>query len=99
MDGHVADATEARFHPKWRKMDIILWLVIFSVTSLFWCWVVFLGGAERIEGPLAGLLVHFRATEVSADGLRLIGIACWFLEGVMFVIGLIDPDARSFWLH
>jgi hypothetical protein len=79
-------------------MDIVLWIGLFAVTSLFWAWVVFLGGAEWLEGPLAAIIAHVRAAEVSAEGLKVIAMVCWLFEAVMFVIGLIDSDARRFWL-
>jgi hypothetical protein len=62
-----------------------------------WAWVLALGGAEWLEGSwLAGLLVHVRGPELSAEGLKVIAGLLWLFEAIWFVIGLFEPDGRWF---
>jgi hypothetical protein len=70
-------------------------VAFFVVSCLFWAWVLFLGGAEWLEGSwLAGLLVHVRAPEVSAEGIKVIAALLWLFEVVWSVLGLFDKDLR-----
>ena len=74
------------------------WIALFAASSLFWCWLLFWGGAEWLEGSfLSGLLVHFRAPHWSAEGIKLFAGLTWFLQGVWFLLGLFVPEARWFW--
>ena len=51
---------------------VIGWLL----NIIFWIWVIFLGGAEWLEGSfLSGLLVWFHAPEWTAEGIKIFG---WF---------------------
>ena len=77
-------------------MSLAWWVALYLVTSVFWLWVVFLGGAERLEGTVAaGLLVDWLAPHWTADGIRLFVGLSWVLQTVWFVIGLFEPASRS----
>jgi hypothetical protein len=80
-------------------MDIGIWIVIFVFSSLFWCWILFWGGAEWLEGTfLSGLLLHMRAPLWSEEGLKIFAGLTWLIHGVWFLIGLFVPSARAFWM-
>lgn len=75
------------------------WIVLFVVSSLFWCWLLFWGGADWLEGSwLAGLIVHFRATEWTAEGIKVFAALMWLCQTIWFIVGLFTPEARPFGL-
>jgi hypothetical protein len=79
-------------------MSLTWWVALYLLTSLLWLWVVFLGGAERLEGTLAsGLLVDWLAPRWSADGIRLFVGLSWVLQTLWFAIGLFVPEVRFWW--
>jgi hypothetical protein len=80
-------------------VDYLLWIGIFLLNSLFWCWILFWGGAERLEGSfLAALLVHFRASRWSSEGIRLFALLSWLISAFWFVVGLFSSEVRHFGL-
>jgi hypothetical protein len=78
-------------------MSMLLWVGLFALASLFWCWIIFWGGAEALEGSLASMfLINRFAGEWSADGLRLFAWLSWIISGLWFVIGVFTPEARFY---
>jgi hypothetical protein len=78
-------------------VGVLAWVVGFAALSLFWCWLLFWGGADRLEGSfLAGLLFYSRAPEWTADGIKLFAFLTWVCQGVWFVVGLLSPEVRPF---
>jgi hypothetical protein len=76
-------------------MSVLLWVGTFALTSLFWCWIIFWGGAEALEGTCASLfLVHWFASRWSAEGIRIFAWGSWIISGFWFVIGLFVPEMR-----
>jgi hypothetical protein len=76
-------------------MPALLWVGLFAVTSLFWCWIIFWGGAEALEGTVASLfLISYFASRWSADGIRLFAWCSWIVSGFWFVLGLFVPETR-----
>lgn len=76
-------------------MGLLPWIGAYAGLSLFWAWLLFLGGAEWLEGSwLAAFIVHFRSPEWTADGIRLFALLMWIGQTIWFVIGLFHPDAR-----
>jgi hypothetical protein len=79
-------------------MSVLVWVILFAVTSLFWAWIVFGGGAERLEGTIAAvLLIDWFAARWSADGIRAFAVFTWLLQTIWFAIGLFVPTARFWW--
>jgi hypothetical protein len=80
-------------------MGVLAWVAVFVVCSLLWSWLLFWGGAEWLEGSfLAGLVVHFRASEWAADGIKVFAGLMWLCQGIWFVVGLFSPELRPFGL-
>ena len=78
-------------------MPVLIWILLFAVTSLFWAWIVFWGGADQLEGTLAsGFVIDYFAPGWSSDGIRIFGVLAWIVEGVWFLFGLVSPAARFF---
>jgi hypothetical protein len=79
--------------------NIVMWIVLWAVSSLFWVWICWWDGAEWLEGKaLSGCLVHWLAPRWSADGIRLFGWLALVIGTVWFVIGLFSRDVRvHFW--
>jgi hypothetical protein len=77
----------------------MFWIGLFVLNSLFWSWILFWGGAERLEGSfLAALLVHLRASAWSAEGIKLFALLSWLISGFWFLIGLFSGEVRHFGL-
>ncbi len=78
-------------------MGVAVWIGLFLLSSLFWAWLLFWGGADWLEGSwLAAVFVHFRAMEWTAEGIRLFAGLMWLGEGIWFAIGLFVPEVRLF---
>lgn len=78
-------------------MGIAVWVGVFAVTSLFWVWIIFLGGADWLEGSwLAAFIISSTAMEWSAEVIKLFAGLMWFGAGIWFTIGLFVKDARLF---
>ena len=78
-------------------MSLLAWISLFAISSLFWCWLLFLGGADWLEGSwLAALFVHVRAVEWSAQGIKLFAGLSWLCQGIWFVIGVFVREVRPF---
>ena len=76
-------------------MGLAAWVGVFLVSSLFWAWILFWGGADWLEGSwLAAVFVHFRAMEWTAEGIKLFAGLVWLCESIWFAIGLFAPAAR-----
>jgi hypothetical protein len=71
-------------------MELLLWIGSFAAGSLFWAWILFWGGAERLEGSmLSGFLLWIRAPEWPAEGIKLFAWGSWICQTIGFVIALI----------
>ena len=76
-------------------MGLTAWVAVFLVSSLFWAWILFWGGAGRLEGTFAsGFLVDVFAPRWSEEGIKLFAALTWFLSAVWFVVGLFVQEAR-----
>lgn len=77
-------------------MSLLAWIGLFALESLFFAWILFWGGARRLEGSwLAELLVSYRASLTSADGIRLIAWVLWIGGAVWFLVGIVVPGVRG----
>jgi hypothetical protein len=68
-------------------MVLLAWAALaagFAAYTLFNAWVLFWGGAERLEGSfLARLLIHQQAPRWSAQGIKLfVGLPWLILVGL-----------------
>ena len=76
-------------------MSLLIWTGLFSVYTLFAIWVLFLRGAERLEGSFVSLLVvSSRAANWTSDGIRFFVGLSWIVCAIWFVIGIFDLDVR-----
>jgi hypothetical protein len=80
-------------------MDLVTWIALFAASSLFWAWIVFRDGADRLEGSfLSGLLFWHRAPEWPAEGIKLFAAGTWVCQAIWFVVGVFSPAVRPFGL-
>lgn len=80
-------------------MPLLLWVLLFVLFMLFWCWVIFWGGAERLEESGFSVLLFWSSWWYGDVSARLIRFYAWLsLIGTVlwFVAGLVNPKAR-FW--
>lgn len=57
--------------------------------SLFFKWLLSWGGAEKIEGWLAGLLISWHAVDWSAEQIRFYALLSWVAYTVLCVMFLL----------
>lgn len=70
------------------------WWMGYGINALLLAWVIWWGGAERLEGSfLAGLLDHF-AIGWTAGGIRLYAWLWLIVSTLGFVIGVFVPGLR-----
>jgi hypothetical protein len=78
-------------------MSILMWSLLFGLHTIFAVWVVFLGGADWLEGTLLSLfVVSTTAAEWTPGGIKVIVALTWIAGLIFFVIGLFEVDARHF---
>lgn len=71
------------------------WVLGYAANALFWCWIIWWGGAERIEGSfLGGLLIGWFAPRWGADGIKLFAWLSLVVTTIGFVVGLFAPELR-----
>ena len=76
-------------------VSLLTWIGLYGAITLFWIWIIFWNGAERLEGTLAsGFLVDWFAPRWSADGIRLFAWLSLILSSIVFVLGLFVPELR-----
>ena len=75
-------------------MGILPWIGIYALESLFFAWLLFWGGARRLEGSWLAELVAFKGSVTSADGLKLLAWIFWVSGTCWFLAGLFVPGVR-----
>ena len=75
--------------------DVLLWIALFAASSLFWAWIVFSDGAERLERSFLAGLIYWRAPEWRAEAIRLAAAGTWLCQTVWFIVGLLSPTVRT----
>jgi hypothetical protein len=79
-------------------MSLVVWILLFAGLSIFSSWVLFWGGAERLEGTFAsGFLIDIFAPRWSAEGIKVYTALAWLFCGIWFLVGLFVPAARFWW--
>ncbi|MCG8429294.1 MAG: hypothetical protein MI754_18230 [Chromatiales bacterium] len=76
-------------------MSIVEWIVVFSLNSLFWKWIVSWGGAQWVEGWKAFFVIDWFAAAWTAEQIRLYGVIIWFCTATWFVLGVFIPGLRG----
>lgn len=75
-------------------MSLLAWIGVFALECLLWSWILFWGGARRLEGSWLAELVVLRGSVTTADGLRLVAWVLWIGGTAWFLVGLLVPGAR-----
>jgi hypothetical protein len=70
-------------------MDITLSIGLLLAVTGFWAWVLFLGGADWLEGTwMAEVFVHVGAGGLSSTALKILTTVIWLGEVTYFVVTL-----------
>ena len=77
---------------------MIIWLVFYLVVSLLNSWIVFWGGAKRIEGWLSFFIVGWFSLDWNSEQIRLYVSIIWFVFTLLFIYGLFNQDFREEYL-
>ena len=76
-------------------MPTLGWIIAYVLDALFWLWIIFGGGAERIEGSFLSTLVGGRwEPQTSADATKLIGWITLLGSTAWFILGIFNPACR-----
>lgn len=70
-------------------MAYFLIIVFYVLVSLYFKWLLSWGGAEKIEGWLAGFLINFMATDWDAEQIRFYALLSWVAWTVFCVLLLL----------
>jgi len=74
----------------------LIWILSYVVNLLFWLWVVFWGGAERLEGTFAsGFIINSLAPNWTSEGIKLFGWLTLAGSTIGFVLGVCCPSLRT----
>ncbi len=77
-------------------MDTNGWIFVYVLQTTFLLWIIFLGGAARLEGTFAsGFLIHYFAPNWSEAGIRAFAWIWLIGSTVFFVLGFFDPSFRG----
>lgn len=76
-------------------MALLIWTGFFIIDALFWCWVIFWGGAERLQETwIADVLICYGAHNCDADGIKLLAWVILIGTAIWYIIGLFVPELR-----
>jgi hypothetical protein len=76
-------------------MSLEYWVLSYALNALFWAWIIFFDGAERLEGGFASaLFVSSFAPNWSAAGIRLFSWLTLTASTILFLAGLFRPELR-----
>jgi len=75
-------------------MDIVLWIVGYLISLLFWLWILRWGGAAWLEGWKAWAVIGWFSGHWRAEQIRLYALILFILETIGFVAGLFSPTIR-----
>jgi hypothetical protein len=79
-------------------MSLLELVITYSISLLFWLWVIRWGGAEWLEGTFtSGFLIHIFAPHWSADGIKLFAYGTIVISTILFILALFIPDFRYFY--
>jgi hypothetical protein len=89
-------------------LGIGIWIALFAMSSLFWAWIIFLGGAEWItDGSwLRDVLVSLVAPSGdwlpsywwSTGAIKWYAALLWIAETICFVIGIHHSELRHYYM-
>jgi hypothetical protein len=76
-------------------MSLILWIVLYLVSTVLSWWIVWGGAASRLEGWPSWLVIDWKYPW-TADQIAFYFLMCWLGQTLWFVVGLFVPEARLF---
>ena len=74
--------------------SLLFWTAQYALESLVLAWLIFWGGAERLDGTWLAALFTYRGAETSAGGIKLIAWLLWIGATFWFIWGLAEPTLR-----
>lgn len=80
-------------------MSLAAWIAVYAITSAIWVWLLVGRNAERYSGSgvLVFLLRDFWGASYDAGCLRMVAWIGLIAGTILFIIGVLDPEARSLW--
>jgi len=76
--------------------SISSWIIIFLIKFSFLYWVLFKGGAQKLQGTFrSGFLFHVLAPRWSVDGIKIFAWLTLIGSLIVFIIGLFNPQFRA----
>ena len=75
-------------------MTLFEWVAIYTLSALFWLWILNWGGAKWLEGWKAFFFVDWLGGWWTAEQLRLYALLFLVIETLWFAVGLLYPELR-----
>lgn len=73
---------------------LYVWVIMYILDLLFWLWIIFWGGAERLERSFLASLISIFAVEWEAEQIKFFGWLMLIITTGIFIVGLLFPDMR-----
>lgn len=80
-------------------MSVNNWIIYYIYDAVFWIWIFYLGGAEKIGGTFISGIFYFLITlkwwEMSAEGIKIFGWVIITAHTIVLLIGIKYPEFRA----
>lgn len=77
-------------------MSLGLWVISYLVLLALWGWILFLRGAEFLEGSFLADFFDWFSWKMDAEAIKLVTWIMLIVTTIWFVVGVFVPTAR-FW--
>lgn len=75
-------------------MDILSWVVKFSLNSIWWKWLISWGGAQKLEGWMTFIVSDLFVTNWTSSQIQFYSKVAWVFSSIWFILGLFFPELR-----
>ncbi len=77
-------------------MSLVLWIILFLISSIWWKWIISWGGADQLVGLGAKITIASFADHWSEEQIKFYAVLMWVVQGMWFLLGVFVPDARIY---
>lgn len=70
-------------------MPLTAWLIMQSITILFWLWIILWGGDEVVEGWKSFFLIGWFAVHWDAEQIKLFASIALFMQALWLLAGFV----------
>lgn len=77
-------------------MSTWVWVLIYSVVSLMFKWIISWGGADYIKGWKSIFFLDMESSSWNEEQIRAMALFLWIAFTILFIMGLIYPEFRFY---